>query len=158
MVSPLQLFPTCILTKLMHGLKVNDVWGELGIHLPQDHAPAGILFQDILDVVADCRCVGPPAPVFIQPLPHHHACNIVGRKAQSIGQDQSPCAGPGHVANPRAWAWKSPSMAGSPGRFPCHAFRNAIVRGQNTLPCHGASEGKTMHLPEHPEVFLMKQL
>lgn len=56
---------TCVLAKLVHGLQVNDVGHQLGVHLPQDHGTAGVLLEHILDVVAHSGRVRPPAAVLI---------------------------------------------------------------------------------------------
>lgn len=73
---------TCVLAKLVHGLQVDDVGHQLGIHLPQHHGTAGILLEHVLDVVAHGGRVRPPAAVLVQPLPHHHPGHILRWEAQ----------------------------------------------------------------------------
>lgn len=75
---------TCVLTKLVHGLQINDVRRELAVHLPQDNAPPGIPLQHIFNMVTNRCTVWPPAPVFIQPLPDHHPGHILRGVSQAI--------------------------------------------------------------------------
>lgn len=88
---------TCVLSKLVHGLQVNDVRRELSIHLPQDHSPPSVPFQYVLDVVADSRTVGPPSPVFIQPLPDHHPGQVLRWVPQPIDGHQQPRSWTSHL-------------------------------------------------------------
>lgn len=87
---------TCVLSELVHGLQVYDVRGKLGIHLSKDHSPPRIPLQYVLYVVASCHVVGPPAPMFIQPLPHHHPGQVLRRVPQPVDRHQHPRAWPCH--------------------------------------------------------------
>ncbi|KAI4901229.1 hypothetical protein NFI96_006488 [Prochilodus magdalenae] len=44
---------------------------QLGVHLSQNDSPPCVALLDVLDVVAHGRTVRSPAPVFVQPFPHH---------------------------------------------------------------------------------------
>lgn len=81
---------TCVLSKLVHGLQVDDVRRELGVHLPQDDGASGVPLQHILDVVAHRCAVGPPAPMFVQPLPNHHSGQVLRRVPQPVDGHQQP--------------------------------------------------------------------
>lgn len=78
---------TCVLSELVHGLKIYDVGREPAVHLAEHHAPsAGVAAPDgRLYLVGDGGAVGPPPAVFVQPFPHHH-----GR-----GQEHVVTVGPG---------------------------------------------------------------
>ena len=93
---------TRVLPELVHGLEVNDVGRQLDVDLAQHHAATGVLLQHVLDVVADGGRVGPPAPVLIQPLPHHHAGQVLGGEAQATGGQHGPRTLPRHAAGTAA--------------------------------------------------------
>lgn len=59
----------------MHGVQIDNVWGESGIDLTQRYtARTATLSPDHrLDVMWYGRAVRPPATVFVQPFPHHHS-------------------------------------------------------------------------------------
>lgn len=88
---------TCVLSKLVHGLQINDVRRELAIHLPQHHTSPGIPLQHILNMVADGRAVGPPAPVFVQPLPDHHPSHVLRGVAQTTDGHHQPGSWTSHL-------------------------------------------------------------
>lgn len=96
---------TRVLPELMHGLEVNDVGCQLDIDLSQHHAATGVLLQHVLDVVAHGGRVGPPAPMLVQPLPHHHAGQVLGGEPQAPrgqhGPRALPCHARGTAAQPR---------------------------------------------------------
>lgn len=81
---------TCVLSELVHGLQVDDVRGELAIHLPQHHTSPGIPLQYVLNMVTNSCGVGPPAPVFVQPLPDHHPGQVLRRVPQPVDGHQQP--------------------------------------------------------------------
>jgi hypothetical protein len=85
---------TCVLPKLVHGLQVDDVGDQLGVHLPQDHRATGVFLEHVFDVVAHGGRVGPPAAVFIQPLPHHHPSHVLRREAQAVPRHHHTLAWP----------------------------------------------------------------
>lgn len=84
----------------MHGLQVDDVRRELAIHLPQDYTSPGIPLQHILNMVANRGTVGPPAPMFVQPLPDHHPGHVLRGVPQAIDGHQQP------------WSWTSHLLYG----------------------------------------------
>lgn len=84
----------------MHGLQVDDVRRELAIHLPQDYTSPGIPLQHILNMVANRCTVGPPAPMFVQPLPDHHPGHVLRGVPQAIDGHQQP------------WSWTSHLLCG----------------------------------------------
>lgn len=88
---PAQCQPlTRVLPELVHGLEVDDVGRQLDVDLAQHYAATGVLLQHVLDVVADGSRVGPPAPVLVQPLPHHHTGQVLGGKTQATGGQHGP--------------------------------------------------------------------
>lgn len=89
-------FLTCILSKLVHRLQINDVGRELAVHLSQDHAPPGVPLLHVLDVVANGGAVRSPAPVLVQPLPDHHPGHVLRRVPQPVDGHQQPRSRTGH--------------------------------------------------------------
>lgn len=106
---------TCVLSKLVHRLQVDDVRRELGIHLPQNNSTSGIPLQYVLNMVANRCTVGPPASVFVQPFPDHHPGQVLRGVAQPIDGHQ------------QTWSWTCHLLWGV-----CCASAAGFVPGYNT--------------------------
>lgn len=81
---------TCVLSKLVHRLQVDDVRRKLSINLSQDHTPPSIPLQNILYVVTNRRTVRPPAPMFVQPFPDHHPGHTLWGVPHPVHGHQQP--------------------------------------------------------------------
>jgi len=88
---------TCVLSKLVHGLQVDDVWRERGIHLAQHYSSPDVPLQYILNMVANRCAVGPPSPMFILPLPDHHPGQVLRGVPQPVAGRQQPRSWTSHL-------------------------------------------------------------
>lgn len=92
---------TCILSKLVHRLQINDVGRELAVHLPQHHAAPGVPLQHVLDMVANRCAVRPPTAVLVQPLPDYHPGHVLRGVPQPVDGHQQPRSRTSHQSADR---------------------------------------------------------
>lgn len=92
---------TCVLSKLVHRLQINDVRRELAVHLPQHHASPGVPLQHILNMVANRRAVRSPTAVLVQPLPDYHPGHVLRGVPQPVDGHQQPRSRTSHQSADR---------------------------------------------------------
>lgn len=90
---------TCILSKLVHRLQINDVRRELAVHLPQHHASPGVPLQHILNMVANRCAVRSPTTVLVQPLPDYHPGHVLRGVPQPVDGHQQPRSRSSHQSD-----------------------------------------------------------